>query len=178
MNQSLPTHRWPRAGRAGWGPGAPALCRVGTAAPARRPPSVRRGMSLLEVMLATVMLLATVMALSRVAFLAGVNAVGAEDRSQAQLLCQNILQEILAGARPMAEVSPEIFEGDNWVYMVAIEDVEGLEGVSLARITVQVDRLPDETARLPTEDEMAGYRLVHWVRTGKQPVAGMEGGEL
>ena len=126
----------------------------------------RRGMSLLEVMLATVMLLAAVMALSRVAFLARRHAIRAEDRSQAQLLCQNIVQELLAGARPLQNVSPEAFEGDNWVYMIDVEVVEGTR--TLSKITVHVDRMQDETGRLPTEDEMAGYQLVHWMRDSRE----------
>ena len=134
----------------------------------------RRGISLLEVMLATVMLLAAVMALSRVAFLARRHAIGAEDRSQAQLLCQNILQELLAGARPLQEVSPEAFEGDNWVYMIEVEDVEDAavwRAYRSPRSPCRSIAWTDETGRLPTEDEMDGYRLVHWMRTGKQPAS-------
>jgi Tfp pilus assembly protein PilV len=119
-------------------------------------------------MVATVLLLAAVMALSRVAFLARRHATGAEDRTQAQLFCQNILQEILAGARPLEPVSPEAFEGDAWVYMV---DVETVEGVALSKVTVQVERIKDESGRLPTEDEMEGFRLVRWMRTGKSATA-------
>ena len=98
-------------------------CATTSRAPVAVPPA---GISLLEVMLATVLLLAAVMALSRVAFLARRHAISAEDRSQAQLLCQNILQEVLAGARPLQNVSPEAFEGDNWVYMINVEGVEGM----------------------------------------------------
>jgi Tfp pilus assembly protein PilV len=125
-------------------------------------------MSLMEVMLATVLLLAAVMALSQVAYLARRHAAGAEDRTQAQLLCQNIMQEILAGARSRTRVSPEAFEGGAWVYMV---DVEAVEGATLSKVTVQVDRLKDETSRLPTEDEMTGFRLVHWMRARKSEAA-------
>ena len=69
------------------------------------------------------------------------------------------MQEILAGARPRARVSPEAFEGGAWVYMVDVEAVEGgaVEGAALSKITVQVDRLKDETGRLPTEDEIDGF---------------------
>jgi Tfp pilus assembly protein PilV len=130
-------------------------------------------------MLATVLMLATVMALSRVAFVARRHAVDAEQRTTAQMLCQNILQEVLCGARPLQNVSPEPFEGDQWVYMIRVESVEGVEGVAgstLSKVTVQVDRLEEETARLPTEDEMNGYRLVHWMRTGVQSAGNSEGG--
>jgi Tfp pilus assembly protein PilV len=124
----------------------------------------RRGMSLMEVMIATTLLLASVMALSQVAFVARRHAVGAEERTRAQEIAQNLMEEILAGARPAARVTPTPLEEDEqWVYMIQVEDVEG---APLARVTVQVDRIDeeDESARMPTEDEMGGFRLVHWVR--------------
>lgn len=126
--------------------------------------SARRGMSLLEVMIATTLLLAAVMALSQVAFLARRHAAGADERTRAQEMAQNIMEEILAGARPAARVMPTALEEDEqWVYMIQIEPVDN---APLARVTVQIDRLDedDESARMPTEDEMGGYRLVHWVR--------------
>ena len=115
-------------------------------------------------MLSVALLLASVMVLSRIAFLASRHATGAEDRTQAQMHCQNIMQELLAGVRPMQNVPPRSFEGDQWVYMVNVEPVEGS---SLSTLVVLVDRLDDENGQLPTEDEMEGYRLVRWVRTDK-----------
>ena len=75
----------------------------------------RRGMSLLEVMIATVIVLGSVMALSRLAFLARMNAMRAEDRSMSQIHCQNILEEILSGVRPLQNVTPTLFEGEQWI---------------------------------------------------------------
>ncbi len=124
----------------------------------------RRGMSLLEVMIATTLLLASVMALSQVAYVARRHASGAEERTRAQEMAQNIMEEILAGARPATRVAPTSMEEDEqWIYMIQIEPVEG---APLSRVTVQVDRIDeeDELARIPTEDEMGGFRLVHWVR--------------
>ncbi len=124
----------------------------------------RRGMSLLEVMVATVMLLGCVMALSRLAFLARRHAVAAEDRTLSQTYCQNIMQELLSGVRPVSNVSPESFEGGEWVYLV---NVETLEQSHLVQISVTVDRLEDPEGTLPTEDEIGGFRLVRWFRSGK-----------
>jgi hypothetical protein len=50
-----------------------------------------------------------------------------------------------------------------------VEEVESGEDARLSKIIVKVDRLKDESGRLPTEDEMGGYQLVHWMRNGKQP---------
>lgn len=133
----------------------------------RRSRAGRRGLTLLEVMLATVMLLASVMALSRVAFLARRHAISSEDRTKAQILCQNIVQELLAGVRPLDNVSPELIEGDQWVHSIGIEMVEGS---TLAAVTVTVARIDEEESALPTEEEMSGYRLVRWMRTGRTSI--------
>ena len=66
-------------------------------------------------MFATVIVLGSVMVLSRLAFLARRHAHNAEDRTLSQIHCQNIMDEILAGVRPLRAVTPTTFEGDNWV---------------------------------------------------------------
>lgn len=141
---------------------------------------MRSGMSLLEVIIATTLLLAAVMALSQVAFLARRNATGADQRTRAQEMAQNIVAEMLAGARPVAHVAPTTMEEDEqWIYMI---QVEAIEGAALSRVTVQVDRLDAEeeaAVRLPAEDEMGGFRLVHWVRSAPATMldtAGSAGG--
>ncbi len=136
-----------------------------SASATRRSATRRRGMSLIEVMLATVLLLGAVMALSRLAFLARKHAISAEDRSMAQLYCQNITEELLAGTRPLRAVTPTLFEGGDWVYMIQIEP---LDQANLTQVAVTVQRLDDPDATLPSEDEMDGYRLVRWMRSGKQ----------
>lgn len=125
----------------------------------------RRGMSLLEVMLAIGILLGSVMVLSRMAFLARRHAHGAEDRTGAQIHCQNIMEELLAGARPLRSVSPELLEGGLWAYMV---DVESIETGELKRVAVTVERLDGPEDTVPGENEMGGFRLVRWVREAAQ----------
>ncbi len=124
--------------------------------------SRRRGLSLLEIMIATTILLASVMALSRLAFLARRHVVGAEDKTAAQIHCQNILDEILAGIRPLENVSAESFEGGLWVYSV---DIQELESLPLLAVAVTVDRVDDESEVFTTESQPAGYRLVRWIRS-------------
>jgi Tfp pilus assembly protein PilV len=114
--------------------------------------------------MATVLLLGAVMALSRLAFLARRHATNAEDQTQSQLLCHNLMQEIVLGVRPAEDVSPTSFAGEEWVYSI---DVEPVEGASLSCVTVRVARLDDESTSLPTADEMGGFQLVRWLRTGQ-----------
>jgi Tfp pilus assembly protein PilV len=129
--------------------------------------------------LATVMLLAGAMALAQTAYLARRHATGAEDRTQAQMHCQNIMQELLAGLRPLRKVSPQFMAEGPWLYAIDIEPVNVSTPSTLStpstpstlstrpalsRITVTVERSDEETASIPREDTMQGYRLVRWVR--------------
>lgn len=141
----------------------------------RRARPRRRGMSLIEVMLATAMLLSSVMVLSRMAFLAQKHAHGAEDRSLSQTYCQNIMEEIRAGARPLQNVAPERLEDDVWIYMVKVEPVDEAD---LTEVAVTVDRLDDPESMPPKEDEMQGYRLVRWIRGKETETASQELGGL
>lgn len=125
----------------------------------------RRAFSLLEVILSTVILSASVMALSHVAFLARRHALAAEDRTEAQHLCHNIVHELAAGARPLQAVSAQRSEGDQWVHSIAVEfdDERGL-----AAVTVTVAREEDDPAGgLSSDEELSGFRLVRWIRSGR-----------
>lgn len=130
----------------------------------------RRAITLLEVLMATALLLAAVMALSRLAFLARRHTIGAQDQTQSQLLCHNLMQEIVLGTRPAAKVAPTAFAGDEWVYSIEVDEVAG---AALSCVRVRVARLKDDSGTLPTAEEMGGFELVRWVRSGR--AAGLEG---
>ena len=75
-----------------------------------------------------------------------------------------------------------------WVYAIDIEPVNpstlSLSTPStpstpstrppLSRVTVTVDRSDEETASVPREDTMRGYRLVRWVRVKPQAESAWE----
>ncbi|MFW6170897.1 MAG: type IV pilus modification PilV family protein [Planctomycetota bacterium] len=137
-------------------------------------------MTLIEVMLATAMLLGSVMVMSRMAFLAGEHARGAEDRSMSQTYCRNIMEEMLSGTRPLQNASPALLEDDAWVYMVKVEAIDeaNLTQANLKEVAVTVARLDDPDSTLPKEDDLHGYRLVHWVRGDDAETAGQDLGGL
>jgi Tfp pilus assembly protein PilV len=127
--------------------------------------TARRGISLLEVIIAMVILLTSVMMLSRLAFLARQHAIGGEDRSKAQMLCSNLLSEMLCGSTPLQNVPPQVFEGDLWMYSV---DVEQVATMPLAKVTVKVYRLDENTeavsTSVPDQDAIPTFQLVSWLR--------------
>jgi len=68
----------------------------------------RRGFSLIEVIMATAILLGSVVVLSRLAGLGSTYAQNTEQMSLAQRICENTLNELLLGIRPLvpAESAP------------------------------------------------------------------------
>jgi Tfp pilus assembly protein PilV len=136
----------------------------------------RRGISLLEVIITMVILLSSVMVLSRLAFLSQRHAIGGEDRTKAQMLCTNLMSEITCGSRPLENSSPQVFEGDLWMYSV---DVEQVGMMPLAKVTVKVFRLAEDregvSSDIPADDEIPTYELVQWLRApGDQFDGGLE----
>lgn len=67
----------------------------------------RSGFSLIEVILATAILLGSVIVLSRLAGLGRTYAQDAADLAQAQRICENTLNEIVLGLRPLSPAEDE-----------------------------------------------------------------------
>jgi len=116
----------------------------------------RAGFSLLEVMLATSILLGCVIVLSELAGIGRQHAAAAEDISTAQWLCQNRLNQIVAGVAPLESVDSAPLDDDpGWLYSVDVEPV-GQAGLEAVRVSVTQDTgglRPGQTCS-----------LVRWVR--------------
>ena len=120
--------------------------------------SMRRGFSLLEVLLATAILLGSVVVLGELSRLALRNATAARSHSRGAELCDRTLAEIVAGIRSAAASSEQPFEDDPaWLYAIEILPCE-TPGVSCVEVVCRQD-LPQN--RRPVE-----VRLVRLVRGG------------
>ena len=64
----------------------------------------RRGISLMEVILATALLMGSVVVLSRLIGMGRTQANKAEFESEAQRLCENTMHEIMLGLRPVESI--------------------------------------------------------------------------
>ncbi len=83
--------------------------------------TLRCGFSLLEVMLATTVLLGSVIVLSHIAFVGTAHMDAAAQYAAAQLVCQSRMNEMLAGAVPIEEVSGQaIAELPGWGLTVKV----------------------------------------------------------
>jgi type II secretion system protein I len=95
----------------------------------------RRGLSLLEVILAIAILAGCIAAIGELVSLGTRQAEEARDLTTAQLLCESKIAEIAAGVVPAEAVSSAPFENDpRWLYSVVINS---LDDQSL--LSVQVD---------------------------------------
>jgi prepilin-type N-terminal cleavage/methylation domain-containing protein len=116
----------------------------------------RRGFSLLEVMIATGILLGAVLVLGELAGLGQRHSSTAEDLANAQWICQNKLNEILAGVASLDAVDSAPLDDDvGWSYSVDVEPV-GQVGLTSVRVTVFQD---GGLNRSPQQ-----FSLVRWLR--------------
>lgn len=125
----------------------------------------RKGFTLLEVMLAAGLLLGCTIVLAELASIGRQHANAAEDLSTAQRLCQNRLNEILAGAAPLEEVeNEELLDGEGWTCTVRLEQA-GQFGLVALRVTVAREAAPSRKTR--------EFSLVQWI-----PDPGIAAGDM
>ncbi len=124
---------------------------------------VKRGLSLLEVIIALAILVGSAAVLTQLMDMGQRHALCAADLSEAQTLCQNLLNELLSGelswesteSQPVDPFSP-------WDYTVQIEPLE--DGM-LSWVTVIVRQRPEDELDVPAADAPAPleFRLTRWV---------------
>jgi type II secretion system protein I len=117
----------------------------------------RAGFTLLEIVLALAILAGALAALGEVMRLAGQNAELVEGETQAQVLAESVMAELLSGARPLSQVNGEVFNmatDPRWEYWITLEPTERNE-LLLVRVAV--------SQQLPPEMEPARYELIRWM---------------
>jgi prepilin-type N-terminal cleavage/methylation domain-containing protein len=100
---------------------------------------LRRGLSLLEVILAIAIFGVSLSSIGELVRLGSRSAAAARDLSDGQRLCSNLMNEIAAGVVPPTAVSqPACPDDATWLYSVTADttDVSGLLAVT---VTVQQD---------------------------------------
>ena len=115
------------------------------------------GFSLLEVVLALAILAGALAALGEVMRLGDENAAAASDETQAQMLAESVMAELIVGARPVENVSGAALAlpaEPPWVLSVAVEPTEFQE---LVAVQVSVAQ------QLALELRPARCDLVRWL---------------
>lgn len=130
----------------------------------------RPAYSLIEAMIATAILVGSTIVLAQLAGVGREHAWKADDVTRAQALCQNKLNELLAGIESLQPVDNQAFEyDDEWTYTVEVEplDVPGLSRVSVTVTEV----ISDPAIANRTDQNPRSFRLVRWTR---QSAGGMD----
>jgi type II secretory pathway pseudopilin PulG len=126
--------------------------------------SRRRGFSLLEVLLATGILIGSSIVLMELASIGMRHAASARDLSQAQLICQTKLNEIVAGVTPAETLRPMPCEDDpRWTYWVTVQPTDR-EGLMLLEVGVAQELIPNKQTNR--------FTLLRWVRAPREKVEG------
>lgn len=126
----------------------------------------REGFSLLEVLLATAIFLGCVIVLAQLTFVGRQHATDADELADAQRMCHNKVNEILAGLSPAYPIDNELMEEQaGWVYSIALTPL-GRCGLVEMRVTVSQD--PD----LKTNPR--SFTLIRWL----DPVQAAKVGDL
>ena len=117
----------------------------------------REGFSLLEVVLALAILAGALAALGEVMRLGDENASAAADESQAEMLAESVMSELLVGARTLANVNGAVLplaDDPQWAVSIEIQPTEYQELVAV-RVSV--------AQQLPPEQQPARCDLVRWL---------------
>jgi prepilin-type N-terminal cleavage/methylation domain-containing protein len=115
----------------------------------------RRGLSLLEVMIAIAILGVSLAAMGGLIRLGTRTAAESRDLTQAQILCEGKMSELAAGLIPPEAVEEAAFEMDpDWTYSVSVAPLE-TEGLLDVMVTVQ------QTAE--SGDATSSFTLRRWM---------------
>ena len=124
----------------------------------------RRGMSLMEVLLALAIFLGSLAVLGELVRLGTRNAIQARERAEAERLCATKLTELATGMEEAVPVAERpLDESGDWLYSVEREATTVPELFSL-RVTVRQN--------LPEEKRPVDLGLVQWVRLREGSEAG------
>src|SRR5262249_54023829 len=101
-----------------------------------RPHAPRRGLSLLEVLVALAIFLLSFVAIGRLINLAGDQALEIQQQSQATRLAQSKLNEVLCGALGLESAEGDFDEDPEWHWKVDAEQNSDASGLWNVTVTV------------------------------------------
>ena len=115
----------------------------------------RRGLSLLEVILAVAILAVSLAVLAELVRIGSRASSQARDLTQAQLLCDSIMTEVVVGSIPPDPVSGvELPSNPEWLYSIKLERTDDEDLVALQVTVVQ---------NLAARKRPAQFSLIRWI---------------
>lgn len=133
--------------------------------------AARRGLTLLEVMLALAILGGSLAVIGELMRIGARHAEAARDQTTAQLLCENMMAELVSGVLPLsattaAPVDDSQYAAD-WAYTVEIQPIDQ-QGLVSVRVTVEQN--PQSYSR------PASFSLTRWMVDPQVAALSMETG--
>ena len=103
----------------------------------QKPQNSRAGLSLLEVIIATVILAVSATLLVRLIGAGDRNAQRADQRITAQMICQNKMDEIVASIEPLESIEPTASPYyPEWYWSVSIDDLNSKNDTTINRLSL------------------------------------------
>jgi general secretion pathway protein I len=118
---------------------------------------MKRGFSLLEVVLALAILAGALAALGEVMRLGDLNAAAAADESRAAMLAESVMSELLVGARQIANVNGAVLPLEDDPPWTATVEVTATDYIELVAVRVSI------VEQLPNEKQPARCDVVRWL---------------
>ncbi|MFN0020531.1 MAG: prepilin-type N-terminal cleavage/methylation domain-containing protein [Pirellulaceae bacterium] len=116
----------------------------------------RRGLTLMEVMLAIAIFGLALVAIGELIRIGSVSAAAARDLTEGQRLCNNVMAEVGAGIIPPESSTETPIEGStDWFYTIESQPLDEQEGMLRVSVTVQQD--PAQFIK------PANFTLVRWM---------------
>ena len=139
----------------------------------KRRRALRCGFSLMEVLLGIGILLASLIVLGSLAVVGRRHAESAAALTDAQVICQTKLNEILIGAAPLAPVERQAVEGmDGWVYSV---EVESQDRFGMVTLRVTASQVPSDQDASWEESPGPKFMLTRWMHAPDRTGSGVQG---
>lgn len=122
-----------------------------------KPVAPRSGFTLLEIILSIAILAGSLAALGEVMRLADLNAALSRDETDAQIIAASIMDELIAGYRPLTATDKELLNPNDspaWLYSIAVDQTQYTELISLRVLVEQ---------QLEPELKPARFELIRWM---------------
>lgn len=114
----------------------------------------RRGLTLIEVLVATAIFLGSLTAVLGIINIGHESRLSARLEAEAVVRCESVMGEYVAGIRQMTAVSERFEDNDEWQLTTTIEDADG---TSLLKIVVLVEHMAGDEAN-------AYFQLTRYMR--------------
>lgn len=119
--------------------------------------------------MAVAVLTASALLLSQIASFCRLNLEKLQYRTQAQLLCQSKLSEIVCGAQPLEAITRQEFSDlPGWFFSVQLNPLES-EGLVAVVVTVWLEADSAATAGEGSARRLAEFSLARWIRDPNRP---------